>query len=188
MTQSGSAYYKLTVKGHRTTPVNLLVEHAVLAELQIGQANPRSFEIYRGDSLDRAFVERYGQPEWVAPNVIRFKRLKINSEGRESHLLYENHSANVTECTLIEATDLFVVLDMQSASRITVSASGNPPAETVFLSARPCFTSDREASTTDIQLARPSNGFAGTYVVSFDGPNFSFRLDPLQKEQPLTSR
>lgn len=131
-----TATYLVRLSGRDTAPtgaftfsISNISEHRLRAEI-FKQKSPYvpARIIYIADSMDTAFKERYGAPEWVTANVLRFPSNWGRHEGKSDLLRVENHSEGLIRALRINtAQDMFMIFDLRPASETILRMGGTIP-------------------------------------------------------------
>lgn len=169
----------VTVTGILTPPSSLWVEHVVRADVTRHVGGSIQVELHRGDSFDKGFSEMYSEPEWLPDPALRWPSVRARTLP-PSELIVENRTTQAVPCLRVGAEDLFLIFDLQPGSKLTLSASSQPPSELTFFKAEGCGPSSAtyQYQSKDFQQLTPLRGWTGRYVLRVESTGLVLALEP----------
>jgi hypothetical protein len=84
--------------------------------------------VYIADSMDTAFNDRYGQPTWERPDVLRFPGAWGRHEQPSDVLTVRNQCDTAIRSLRVDtAQDLFIVLDVAPGAELSLPTTAVAP-------------------------------------------------------------
>lgn len=130
-TTSPDGRLELRVRGNIGTPSSLLTRYVVTASVRRQNNDREATKLCTGtilkhsDPLDKGFGEMFGSPTWLADGVVRFQA-HADLQGNPQRVRIENHMSSPANCLVVNASDLFLVPEVQAASTVEWEASPLP--------------------------------------------------------------
>lgn len=178
--QSPSGRYTAIISGFQETPKAMFIEHPVQAELQTASGDILGrLELYRGDSLDAAFSQRFEPPDWVSETVLRFRSSRVSVGSGVGELVVENKTDERLKLLRVRAEDMFVIVDLLPGARVVVPASPPVLSEVVSVDAegRDSLGREIEYQAANFKQTNPLGGWRGRYLVVIEGGRIRLGLE-----------
>lgn len=120
--KSPSGTYTALVFGDPSTPTRPFPSHHVWATLTSSTRVWKDVPVHTSGWMDSGFDARFQNVEWPAENVLRFVGLP-ESRSESSSIVVQNLSSRRVDCLRVHVSDLFLVLGLEPASKVAMSAT-----------------------------------------------------------------
>jgi len=81
-------------------------------------------EIHHADTMDTAFADRYGSPEWMAANILRFPAKWARQTGvRDSITVHNRTRGTLRSVRIGTAQDLFFLSDLAAGDELELEST-----------------------------------------------------------------
>jgi hypothetical protein len=124
---SPTGAYTLRLTGRVTKPYGFFSfeEHRLRAAVYKGSVSyVPARQIYLADTMDTAFEDRYGSPDWLAPTILRFPAAWAEATGVRDRITVQNRTDQRLPSVRIDtARDLFVLFDVAAGDELELQST-----------------------------------------------------------------
>jgi hypothetical protein len=132
--KSADGRYVVEASGRFTSPLVPVIENVVRVRvLRDGSTLVQGRKVTRADSFDRGFDTKYGPPNWVAPNILRFPQNR--QAPRSDTVVLRNRSGKTLKYLEIVTRDLLLLFDVPAGADMELPVTSQDSGNTTFIRA-----------------------------------------------------